>query len=165
MFIAKHQCFLCSLPIISVLLCLLFCPLDVIKKLIMTPLWSTFAPLPFSGRYVFFSFPKILYEKIIVDNSKLSVYFSVFQILPFGGGEEVEHGCEQSQLSVMKKYIFMAIYQCFSISYPLEVVKKLSMVVTPSMVRAGTAFHSNQNVRKEEDTKIIPEIMSVYKEY
>ncbi len=40
--------------------------------------------------------------------------------------------------------------------YPFEVVKKLSIVVTPSMVRAGTAFHSNQNVRKEDDTRIIP---------
>ena len=41
--------------------------------------------------------------------------------------------------------------------YPFEVVKKLSMVVTPSIVRAGTAFHSNQKVRNEDDTKIIPE--------
>jgi hypothetical protein len=45
----------------------------------------------------------------------------------------------------------------YSISYPFEVVKKLSIVVTPSIVRAGTAFHSNQNVRKEDDTRIIPE--------
>ena len=30
------------------------------------------------------------------------------------------------------------------------------MVVTPSIVRAGTAFHSNQKVRKEDETRIIP---------
>ena len=36
------------------------------------------------------------------------------------------------------------------------VVKKLSMVVTPSMTLAGTALHSSQKERKEEVTKIIP---------
>ena len=36
------------------------------------------------------------------------------------------------------------------------VVKKLSMVVTPSMVLAGTAVQSSQAERKEEVTKIIP---------
>ena len=39
---------------------------------------------------------------------------------------------------------------------PFEVVKKLSMVVTPSITRAGTAFHSIQNVTNDEVTKIIP---------
>ena len=39
---------------------------------------------------------------------------------------------------------------------PLEVVKKLSMVVTPSITRAGTAFHSIQKVTKEEVTRMIP---------
>ena len=39
---------------------------------------------------------------------------------------------------------------------PLEVVKKLSMVVTPSITRAGTAFHSIQKVTKEEVTRIMP---------
>ena len=43
------------------------------------------------------------------------------------------------------------------LTYPLDVVKKLSMVVTPSIVRAGTEFHSNQKVRNEDDTRIIPE--------
>ena len=49
--------------------------------------------------------------------------------------------------------------------YPFEVVKKLSMVVTPSIVRAGTAFHSNQKVRNEDDTKIIPEKNTNYWNY
>jgi hypothetical protein len=44
---------------------------------------------------------------------------------------------------------------------PFEVVKKLSIVVTPSMVLAGTAFHSNQNVRKDELTRIIPGMNTV----
>ena len=38
----------------------------------------------------------------------------------------------------------------------LEVVKKLSMVVTPRVTRAGSAFHSIQNVTKEEVTRIMP---------
>ena len=33
----------------------------------------------------------------------------------------------------------------------------MSIVVTPSIVLAGTAFHSNQKVRKDELTRIIPE--------
>ena len=37
-----------------------------------------------------------------------------------------------------------------------DVVKKLSMVVTPSITLAGSAFHSIQNVTKEEVTKIRP---------
>ena len=46
---------------------------------------------------------------------------------------------------------------------PLEVVKKLSMVVTPSITRAGTAFHSIQNVTKDEVTRIIPKVCSLVK--
>ena len=42
--------------------------------------------------------------------------------------------------------------------YLLEVVKKLSMVVTPSVTRAGSAFHSIQKVTKEEVTRIIPAV-------
>ncbi len=59
----------------------------------------------------------------------------------------------------MKKlnFVLLAISFCTHSPYPFDVVKKLSIVVTPSMVRAGTAFHSNQNVRKEDDTRIIPE--------
>ena len=38
----------------------------------------------------------------------------------------------------------------------LEVVKKLSMVVTPRVTRAGSAFHSIQNVTKEDVTRIMP---------
>ena len=45
---------------------------------------------------------------------------------------------------------------------PLEVVKKLSMVVTPSITRAGTAFHSIQKVTKEEVTRIMPSELSSY---
>ena len=41
--------------------------------------------------------------------------------------------------------------------YPLEVVKKFNIVVTPSMTLAGTAFHSIQNVTKDEVTKIMPD--------
>ena len=40
--------------------------------------------------------------------------------------------------------------------YLLLVVKKFSMVVTPSVTRAGSAFHSIQKVTKEEVTRIIP---------
>ena len=39
---------------------------------------------------------------------------------------------------------------------PLLVVKKFSMVVTPNITLAGTAFHSIQNVTKEEVTRMIP---------
>ena len=45
--------------------------------------------------------------------------------------------------------------------YPLDVVKKLSIVVTPNITRAGTAFHSIQNVTKEEVTRIIPKYENV----
>jgi hypothetical protein len=38
----------------------------------------------------------------------------------------------------------------------LEVVKKLSMVVTPSMTLEGSAFHSIQKVTKEDVTRINP---------
>ena len=38
----------------------------------------------------------------------------------------------------------------------LEVVKKLSIVVTPSMTLEGSAFHSIQNVTKDEVTRIRP---------
>ena len=41
-------------------------------------------------------------------------------------------------------------------TYLFEVVKKLSMVVTPSVTRAGSAFHSIQNVTKDEVTRIMP---------
>ena len=37
------------------------------------------------------------------------------------------------------------------------VVKKLSMVVTPSITLAGTAVQSSQKDRKEDVTRIIPE--------
>ena len=43
------------------------------------------------------------------------------------------------------------------------VVKKLSMVVTPSMILAGTAFHSNQKVMKDEVTSVISGINTVVK--
>lgn len=39
---------------------------------------------------------------------------------------------------------------------PLLVVKKFSMVVTPNITLAGTAFHSIQKVTKEEVTRMIP---------
>ena len=39
---------------------------------------------------------------------------------------------------------------------PLEVVKKLSIVVTPSITLAGTAFHSIQKVTKLDVTRMIP---------
>jgi len=42
-------------------------------------------------------------------------------------------------------------------------VKKLSIVVTPSITRAGTAFHSSQNVMKEEVTRIISGMNTVVK--
>ena len=42
----------------------------------------------------------------------------------------------------------------------LEVVKKFSIVVTPRVTLAGSAFHSIQNVTKEEVTRIIPKISS-----
>ena len=53
---------------------------------------------------------------------------------------------------------------------PLDVVKKLSIVVTPNITLAGTAFHSIQKVTKLEVTRIIPEIaivmsMSHYNQY
>ena len=35
-------------------------------------------------------------------------------------------------------------------------MKKLSMVVTPRVTRAGSAFHSIQNVTKEDVTRIMP---------
>ena len=38
---------------------------------------------------------------------------------------------------------------------PLEVVKKFNMVVTPSITRAGTAFHSIQKVTKDEVTRMM----------
>ena len=38
----------------------------------------------------------------------------------------------------------------------LEVVKKLSMVVTPRVTLAGSAFHSIQNVTNEEVTSMSP---------
>ena len=38
-----------------------------------------------------------------------------------------------------------------------DVVKKLSMVVTPRVTLAGSAFHSIQKVTKLEVTKIMPE--------
>ena len=38
----------------------------------------------------------------------------------------------------------------------LLVVKKFSMVVTPNITLAGTAFHSIQKVTKEEVTRMIP---------
>ena len=41
--------------------------------------------------------------------------------------------------------------------YLFEVVKKLSIVVTPRVTLAGSAFHSIQNVTKLEVTRIIPE--------
>lgn len=63
---------------------------------------------------------------------------------------------------------------------PFDVVKKLSMVVTPEtrhgesgrelcvpyvpiITRAGTAFHSSQKVINEEVTKIIPGMKTVVK--
>ena len=44
-----------------------------------------------------------------------------------------------------------------------DVVKKLSMVVTPSITRAGTAFHSIQNVTKDEVTNIRPRYLIMIK--
>ena len=44
-------------------------------------------------------------------------------------------------------------------NYLFEVVKKLSIVVTPSVTLAGSAFHSIQNVTKDDVTKIIPKII------
>lgn len=63
---------------------------------------------------------------------------------------------------------------------PFEVVKKLSIVVTPKscnvngklllqpkllpiITRAGTAFHSNQKVMKDDVTKMIPGMKTVVK--
>ena len=37
------------------------------------------------------------------------------------------------------------------------------MVVTPSITRAGTAFHSIQNVTKDEVTSIIPKVCPLVK--
>ena len=45
----------------------------------------------------------------------------------------------------------------------LDVVKKLSIVVTPIMTRAGTAFHSSQKVMKELVTRIMLGINTVLK--
>ena len=45
----------------------------------------------------------------------------------------------------------------------LDVVKKLSMVVTPIMTLAGTAFHCNQNPMKELVTRMMPGMKSVEK--
>ena len=47
-------------------------------------------------------------------------------------------------------------------TYLFEVVKKLSMVVTPSVTRAGSAFHSIQNVTKDEVTRIMPRKTLIY---
>ena len=44
-------------------------------------------------------------------------------------------------------------------NYLFEVVKKFSIVVTPSVTLAGSAFHSIQNVTKDDVTKIIPKII------
>ena len=44
-----------------------------------------------------------------------------------------------------------------NIFYLLEVVKKFSMVVTPRVTLAGSAFHSIQKVTKDDVTRIIPE--------
>lgn len=46
---------------------------------------------------------------------------------------------------------------------PFDVVKKLSIVVTPIITRAGTAFHSSQKVMNELVTKIIPGMKTVVK--
>ena len=43
-----------------------------------------------------------------------------------------------------------------NIFYLLEVVKKFSIVVTPRVTLAGSAFHSIQKVTKEEVTRMIP---------
>ena len=43
------------------------------------------------------------------------------------------------------------------VSNLFDVVKKLSIVVTPRVTLAGSAFHSIQNVTKLEVTKIMPE--------
>lgn len=43
------------------------------------------------------------------------------------------------------------------------VMKKLSIVVTPSMIRAATAFHSSQNVMNDDVTKIMPGMKTVVK--
>ena len=45
----------------------------------------------------------------------------------------------------------------FQKKYLFEVVKKFSIVVTPRVTLAGSAFHSIQNVTKDEVTRIIPE--------
>jgi hypothetical protein len=37
------------------------------------------------------------------------------------------------------------------------------MVVTPSIIRAGTAFHSNQKVMKEEVTRMMSGMKTVVK--
>ena len=44
-----------------------------------------------------------------------------------------------------------------NIFYLLEVVKKFSIVVTPRVTLAGSAFHSIQKVTKDDVTRIIPE--------
>lgn len=46
---------------------------------------------------------------------------------------------------------------------PLEVVKKFSIVVTPIITRAGTAFHSSQKVMKDEVTRMMPGMKTVVK--
>lgn len=46
---------------------------------------------------------------------------------------------------------------------PFDVVKKLSIVVTPIITLAGTAFHSSQNVINDDVTKIIPGMNTVVK--
>ena len=43
------------------------------------------------------------------------------------------------------------------------VVKKLSIVVTPNMILAGTAFHSSQNVIIDEVTRMMSGMKTVVK--
>ena len=58
-------------------------------------------------------------------------------------------------------YLFVKILTGRFDLNPLDVVKKLSIVVTPNITLAGTAFHSIQNVTKLEVTRMIPEIAIV----
>ena len=63
------------------------------------------------------------------------------------------------EINKMREVINLTSLAAQKISYLLEVVKKFSIVVTPRVTLAGSAFHSIQKVTKDDVTRIIPEII------
>ena len=60
------------------------------------------------------------------------------------------------EINKMTEVINLTYFAAQKISYLLEVVKKFSIVVTPRVTLAGSAFHSIQKVTKDDVTRIIP---------